>query len=309
MFIDDKIKEYIEHEKKEWQECIEIWKKIKDEIKRDKELYKYLSTYKNDSIHQELKKDFDKVLDNIETLADTFNFKTGIEISALNAFLLHGGYLSITCKYIYKTGMFDIKEFLDDKTLHVALKVFTGYGCCRHTASFIKQVLDRFNIKNNMVRVDSNDIDYNINEIRLFLSNIHKRMSNNPNHVINFISENGYNYFLDLTVNELKIFGASNGFATSVDRYDLLLPLYSYDYSLWNDEFIDYRKVLQLTDGQADYLIDKGNNTINICNANIDLLMQFYLQNIENYRRINENYNKVYEKEKSLRLIKCDKQK
>ena len=41
MFIDDKIKEYIEHEKKE---CKEIWEKIKDEIKRDKELYKYLSS-------------------------------------------------------------------------------------------------------------------------------------------------------------------------------------------------------------------------------------------------------------------------
>ena len=38
--------------------------KIKDEIKRDKELHKYISTYENDFLHQELKKDFDKVLDN-----------------------------------------------------------------------------------------------------------------------------------------------------------------------------------------------------------------------------------------------------
>ena len=291
MFINDKIKEY----------------KIKDEIKRDKELYKYLSSYENDSIHQELKKDFDKVLDNIESLANTFNFKMGIEISTLNTILLHGGYLCITDKYIYKTGIFDIREFLDDKTLHIALKAFTGVGCCRHTASFIKQVLDRFNIKNNMVRVDVNELDYNINEIRLFLSNIHKRMSSNPNHVINYISENDYNYFLDLTSNEPKIFTASNQFATSVDDYNLLLPLYSYDYSLCNNEFIDYRKVPKLTDGQVDYLIDKFNDTIDICNANRDLLMQFYFQNIENYRRINENYNKVYEKEKSLRLIECDK--
>ena len=304
MFIDDKIKEYIEHEKKE---CKEIWEKIKDEIKRDKELYKYLSSYENDSIHQELKKDFDKVLDNIESLANTFNFKMGIEISTLNAILLHGGYLSITDKYIYKTGMFDIREFLDDKTLHIALKAFTGVGCCRHTASFIKQVLDRFNIKNNMVTVDVNELDYNINEIRLFLSSINKKISSNPNHVINYISENDYNYFLDLTSSESKMFTASNQFATSVDDYNLLLPLYSYDYSLYNNEFIDYRKVPKLTDGQVDYLIDKFNDTIDICNANRDLLMQFYFQNIENYRRINENYNKVYEKEKSLRLIKCDR--
>ncbi len=32
--------------------------------------------------------------------------------------------------------------------------------------------------------------------------------------------------------------------------------------------------------------------------------MHFYLQNIGNYQRINANYNKVYEKEKSLGLIK-----
>ena len=307
MFIDDKIKEYIKQEKEGWKEVRKIWEEIKEEIKRNKELYNYLYTCANDSIYQELKKDFDKVLDNIESLANTFDFKTGIEISTLNAFLLHEGYLSITDKYIYKTGISDIREFLDDKTLHVALKVFTGYGCCRHTASFIKQVLDRFNIKNNMVRVDNNEIDYNINEIRLFLSNIHKKMSKNPNHAINYISENGYNYFLDLTSNQLKIFGAANQYASSVDGYNLLLPLYSYDYSLYNNEFIDYRKVPQLTESQADYLIDKGNNTINICDANQDLLVEFYLKNFNYYRRINENYNKIYEKEKSLRLIKCDK--
>ena len=65
MFIDEKIKEYIEREKEEWQACKELWEKIKDEIKREKELHKYISTYENDFLHQELKNDFDKVLDNI----------------------------------------------------------------------------------------------------------------------------------------------------------------------------------------------------------------------------------------------------
>ena len=307
MFIDEKIREYIEQEKKEWQACKELWEKIKDEIKREKELHKYISTYENDFLHQELKKDFDKVLDNIESLAYTFNFKTGIEIAIFNAILIHRGYLSLTDRYNYKETCDDIREFCYDKTLKTALKIFTGFGCCRHTAAFTKKVLDRFNIENNMVRVDANEIDYNINEIRLFLNNIHKNMSHNPNHVINFISENDYNYFLDLTSSQFKIFGASNGFASSIDDYNLVFPLYSYDYSLWNDEFIDYRKVPKLTDGQVDYLIDKANDTIDVCDANRDLLMQFYIQNFDNYRSITENYNKVYEKEKSLRLIKCDK--
>ena len=158
-----------------------------------------------------------------------------------------------------------------------------------------------------MVRVDANEIDYNINEIRLFLNNIHKNMSNNPNHVINFISENDYHYFLDLTSSQFKIFGASNGFASSLDDYNLVFPLYSYDYSLWNDEFIDYRKVPPISREKADELIYIANATISKYEANQDLLMEFYIQNFDNYRNITENYNKIYEKEKSLRLIKCDK--
>lgn len=51
-------------------------------------------------------------------------------------------------------------------------------------------------------------------------------------------------------------------------------------------------------------MIDKANKTIKICDANEDLLMQFYLQNIDTYQRINENYNKVYEKEKKFEINK-----
>ena len=307
MFIDEKIREYIEQEKEGWHEVRKTWEEVKALSRKQKELNNYLSTYTNDSIHQQMKENFDKVLDNIVSLANTFNFKTGIEISIFNAILIHEGYLSLICRYSYKEGLKDIKEFLDDKTLHAALKIFTGIGCCRHTAAFTKKVLDRFNIENNMVRVDANEIDYNINEIRLFLSNIHKNMSNNPNHVINFISENDYNYFLDLTSSQFKIFGASNGFASSIDDYNLVFPLYSYDYSLWNDEFIDYRKVPPLSREKADELIYIANATISKYEANQDLFMEFYIQNFDNYRNITENYNKIYEKEKSLRLIKCDK--
>ena len=94
---------------------------------------------------------------------------------------------------------------------------------------------------------------------------------------------------------------------SSIDGYDLVFPLYSYSSSIWNNEFTDYRKIPRLTKGEVDELIDKANKTIKICDANEDLLMKFYLQNIVNFQRINENYIKVYEKEKSLRLIKCDK--
>ncbi len=307
MFIDEKIKEYIEHEKVEWQEVRKIWEEIKKLRVQQKVLDNYLSTYENDSLHKELKKDFDKVLDNIESLANTFNFKTGIEISMLCCFLIHGGYLTKE-EYCYHNKIFDIKEFSNDKRISFALKIFSGIGCCRHTSAFLKEVLDRFNINNYMAPVDTSIEDFNICEIRLFLHDIHREFTVH-NHIINYIREEHYNYFLDITSKQIKIFGACNQFAYSLDGYDLVIPLYSYSSSSWNDEFIDYRKVLSISREEADYLIDKANATLRKCDANQDLFEKFYLQNIDNYRSINENYNKIYEKEKSLRLIKCDKQK
>lgn len=302
MFIDEKIKEYIEHEKVEWQEVRKIWEEIKKLRVQQKELDNYLSTYENDSLHKELKKDFDKVLDNIESLANTFNFKTGIEISMLCCFLIHGGYLTKK-EYCYHNKIFDIKEFSNDKRISFALKIFSGIGCCRHTSAFLKEVLDRFNINNYMAPVDTSIEDFNICEIRLFLHDIHRKFTVH-NHIINYIREEHYNYFLDITSKQIKIFGACNQFAYSLDGYDLVIPLYSYSSSSWNDEFTDYRKVLSISREEADYLIDKANATLRKCDANQDLFMEFYLQNLDNYRSITEIYNKVYEKEKSLNLIK-----
>lgn len=305
MFIDEKIKEFVEYEKKDLKESKEILRKIREEIKIYKELNKYKSTYSNDLVHQELEKDFNKVLDNIESLANTFDFKTGIEISMLCFVLIHGGYLTKD-EYCYNKKIFDIETFSNDKSLKYALKVFSGVGCCRHTAAFLKEVLDRFNINNSMAPVDTSIEDFNICEIRLFLHNIHKKFTVH-NHIINHINEWCCDYFLDITSKQLKMFESYNGYVSSIDGYDLVFPLYSYSSSSWNNEFTDYRKIPRLTKGEADELIDKANKTIKICDANEDLLMKFYLQNIVNFQRINENYNKVYEKEKSLRLIKCDK--
>lgn len=302
MFIDEKIREYIEQEKNGWREVKEIWKKIRALEKQQKELENYLSTYSNDVLHQSMKNSFDIVLDNVENLANTLNFKTGIELTMLSGLLIHAGYLSVTDGYFYDEDIVDIIKFLDDKTLYIALKVFSGFCNCRHVAAFTKKVLDRFNIKNSIALVDSGIEDFDICEMRLFLHNFHKKYTGN-NHVINYISENDYNYFLDITSSQPKVFGAYNQFACSIDVFDLAYPLYSYSYSLFNDEFIDYRKVSPITKEKADYLIKTANVTMRKCKENKDLFEKFYLQNIDNYRIINENYNKVYEKEKKLELI------
>ncbi len=45
MFIDEKIREFVEYEKKDLKESKEILRKIREEIKIYKELNKYKSTY------------------------------------------------------------------------------------------------------------------------------------------------------------------------------------------------------------------------------------------------------------------------
>ena len=295
MFIDEKIKEWIELDKYNWLERKELLIKIK-------KLVKYCSTYENDMLHIKMKENFDIVLDNIESLANTLNFKTGIELIMLSGFLIHASYLSVTKEYSYQNDIVDIIMFLDDKPLLFALKIFSGFGNCRHVASFNKKVLDRFNIKNSIAGVDDVVEDFDICIMKLFLHNFHKKCTG-CNHVINYISENDYDYFLDITSSQAKIFGACNQFACSIDEFDLAYPLYSYNYSLLNNEFIDYRKVPPITKEKANYLIKTANATIIKCGKNKDLFEKFYLQNIDNYRIINENYNKVYEKEKKLKLI------
>ena len=307
MFIDEKIKEYIEHEKKEWQACKELWEKIKDEIKREKELHKYISTYENDFLHQELKKDFDKVLDNIESFANTFNFKTGIEISIFNAILIHEGYLSLICRYSYKEGIKDIKEFLDDKTLHAALKIFTGIGCCRHTASFGKLILDNFNIKNYEVETYGNTIglDENLLQILRFLNDIHHKLicANKHNHMINYICENGLEFFADITYKNMALFYGNRGLAYNFNSiYSNAFPLYNYNCD--GIKSFDFSKVPPLTKDQCLELDAIVNDNLSKFKMNHSLFLKFYLQNKEIYHNINEAYNGLYEEQKKLELIR-----
>ena len=140
MFIDEKINELNK----------ESLLEMKEYYLRIKELIKYFLDYNKDPLHIQLRNDFEKVLDNIVTLAKTFSFKDSIEITMFCGFLIHVGVLSLNKKYYYDNNVVDINRFFNDKSLCFALKIFSGSGCCRHTACFTNKVLDKFNIKNNI---------------------------------------------------------------------------------------------------------------------------------------------------------------
>ena len=296
MFVDEKLKEWIERDKHIWQENKELLIKTKD-------LIKYFFTYEKDSYHTMLKDNFNEVLDNIEILAKTLNFNTGIELIMFCGYLIHNGTLSINKEYQYRSGLVDINGFLNDKQLYYALRIFSGNACCRHTAAFTKKVLGRFNIENNIAAVDTNEKDDNINEIKLFLHNFHKKGQSGTNHVINYINDNNISYFVDITPVSPLIFGAYKQFACSIDGNDFKWPIYSYNCREFDNQFVDYRNIPQITRAEASHLINTGNAAIIRCIDNNDLIEKCYFQNKEIYQKMNEAYCKIYEKEKSLRLI------
>ncbi len=293
MFIDEKINELNK----------ESLLEMKEYYLRIKELIKYFLDYNKDPLHIQLRNDFEKVLDNIVTLAKTFSFKDSIEITMFCGFLIHVGVLSLNKKYYYDNNVVDINRFFNDKSLCFALKIFSGSGCCRHTACFTNKVLDKFNIKNNIASLEVNEETYDTSAFNLFLYNTSKKIFKGCNHVINYIEDNNFNYFIDITSNNPKIFGACNQYAYSLDNYDLNFPIYSYNYSVWNNGFVDYRKVLPIKKEEASKLINKANTTIRRCANNEDLFERFYYQNKEIYQNINNSYKKIYEKEKRLTLI------
>ena len=154
MFIDEFIRGYIELNK---QQLLEIKDNI-HEIKILSQIIKYLLTYQTQEDYIKIKENFNIVLDNIELLANTLDIKNGTELITLCSFLIHNGYLS---EKVYSYSFDDIKKDIlrkeCDNVLMCAINVFSGTGCCRHTATFAKAMLDRFNIQNSLVETYSTD--------------------------------------------------------------------------------------------------------------------------------------------------------
>ncbi|HIR59054.1 MAG TPA: hypothetical protein IAB38_03295 [Candidatus Onthousia excrementipullorum] len=314
MFIDEFIRGYIELNKQQLLEIKDNIHEIKILTHRIKEIIKYLLTYQTQEDYIKIKENFNIVLDNIELLANTLDIKNGTELITLCSFLIHNGYLSEKVyPYRYDDSKKDIIGYECDNVLIYAVNVFSGAGSCRHTATFAKAMLDRFNIQNSLVETYSTD-NFELKEKLLAFNNKYKNIGifhhDIANHLVNYINDNGYEYIADITNNDLLLGYAYNQFAyifynDLFKNKNITYPLYNYGY-VWYKK-INYDEIRTLTIEEQQEINQRVKNAIELFTKNHELFIEFYFQNEKYYHKINKSYGRISEKEKSLRLIKCDK--
>ena len=116
--------------------------------------------------------------------------------------LIPNGYFSVNNIYSYNAAVPKI-GYYQDSMFELALPVFTGEGCCRHSAALLKLILDELKIENEIVAVDTLRKDKNLAEIRMFLSEYHKKVIGG-NHLTNYVSIDNCDFFLLMLLMNLK---------------------------------------------------------------------------------------------------------
>ena len=314
MFIDELIRGYIELNKQQLLKIKDNINEIKILSHQIKEIIKYLLTYQTQEDYIKIKENFNIVLDNIELLANTLDIKNGTELITLCSFLIHNGYLSEKVySYRYDDSKKDIPRKECDNVLMCAVNVFSGTGCCRHTATFAKAMLDRFNIQNSLVEICSTD-NFELKEKLLAFNNKYKNVGffyfDIGNHLVNYINDNGLEYIADITSNMLYLRYAYNGFAypfanNLTKNKTLAFPLYNYGKTYY--EKMNYDEIRTLTIEEQLEINQRVNKAIELFTKNHKLFVEFYFQNERYYHKINKSYGRMSEKEKRLALRQCDK--
>lgn len=177
-------------------------------------------------------------------------------------------------------------------------------GCCRHTASLLSRSLDYLNIKNDVAVVDTDKRKVELSRIRHFLSEFHQKQLNSSTHVINYVSIDNDDFFVE---------GSNDGFPLNFYYGDeeLAFPSFQddsvinhyllYNYSLFYDEKKNYDKVKRISvDRQLKILADYK-KTVKLIDNNIDIVIELYMDNIPYMADIKDNYQKIYTKERKLR--------
>ena len=276
-------------------------------IKLEKTQEKYKGDYYKNTKQQALFKNFVIFLDNFTSFANTLDVKSGISLITLTGYMIHNGIVSEKGSYTYNDTDNDICTIVNKEEFNTGMKVFSGEACCRHTASFGKLILDNFNIKNYEVETYGNTIglDENLLQILRFLNDIHHKSigANRHNHMINYICENGLEFFADITYKNMALFYGNRGLAYNFNSiYSNAFPLYNYNCD--GIKSFDFSKVPPLTKDQCLELDAIVNDNLSKFKMNHNLFLEFYLQNKEIYHNINEAYNGLYEEQKKLELIR-----
>lgn len=274
---------------------------MKETSIRRMEIKEYKLHYLEQIEYQEMRKDLNKVLEQTECLANGFFKGQKMEQLMLALNLITMGYYSATSNYKYNANPCEIGRYYD-KVFDLALTPFLGEGCCRHSSSLLKMILDKLEIKNEIVAVDTENIDENVAKIKIFLSEFHKKTVSG-NHFVNYVSIDNYEFFVNPSFDWKQ--------PTFYYNDDGLLKLFSQDgqyekypcifnYSLLFEGKKNFTEVPSLSLKEQKHIKDSYDKVTAITMERFPIINLMKCQNQHYVEDIKKNYQKVLVKERKL---------
>ena len=228
-----------------------------------------------------MKKNLDNILDNIVILAEQFGFKEEIDKFTLMELLISDGYLTKDRKFVVNEDIL-YRDLYDDIIFELGVAPFTGEGCCRHTTSLAKLILDRFNIEIAVSDMVLQPLDCN--------------------HAVNIVKIDDRYMAFDVDVNKpIYLYSIKENKLTGFFQKESLNSSYLiYNYSPFFEGKRNFNSITPLSILEQEDIIRNHNNILLVARANIDLLEEFYTNNRPYMEEIDNSYKKILVKERGL---------
>ena len=240
-----------------------------------------------------MKKNLDKILDNIVLLADEFGFREEIDKFILMNLLISYGYLSKDKKIIFDKNIL-YTDLYDDIIFELGIVPITGAGCCRHITSLAKLILDKFKIENNVAATLVTNSMINSNEMLQISELIGQELE--CNHAVNVAKLNGKYVAFDLAFDQMAdLYSIDKNLLTRFFRGQSVKGSYLiYNYSPFFEGRKNFDKIEPFSMEEQENFVRECNNMVLVTRANLDLLDDFYRENKPYMDEIDTNYQKVF---------------
>lgn len=214
---------------------------------------------------------YDSMISDYITLQEKFDVKNPLDITSFYTYMYRNGILSEKNAFRYSIEpKYDLPNFFE-------LDVINGEGCCRNIASFLHNILDKCDMKNFRLQA------YHPSGEDSFVKRKY------GNHLIVAVFYENHRYLLDPTNNTL-LTGSEKIVSDGKHNISLCLTASTFDHISNRDK----KKIINLVDGINLYEGRKQNKKIwNMCEKNRDILYNFYLDEFDKYREINEKLTSV----------------
>ena len=244
----------------------------------------------------EIKKVYDKVIDNISKINKIFGLTEPVEIYTMFTCALNNGYLSKDKKFIQ-----DDSEIRNIRTIYGAIPI-TGKGVCRHIGPMLCDIMKKSNIESNAMTVYQKTIIGQI-DIKNYIDDLKKEIDklieeNNKyekikkkygNHVITLAIKNGKIHLLDPTQEKIYKVSKTDKKLIIDKSKDITNVLAQKETFLGTKEELKKQEkhlTLPCTTFEEDEKLVK--RTTSLFNNNLDILDILYNTNKELYEEISD---------------------